>query len=131
MSMDAVLRAAGITTHGLGHFKTMCCGAAFSLTETEIVYKLSAPTYSTRPRRWGPTRSRSPVRCATRTWIPGQSRDRGAKLDRKRYNLPVFYFTQLIGLAMGIAGRRAGDRPKHLVEAGELIAGERAEEPVA
>lgn len=117
MSMDAVLRSAGITTLDWD-FKTMCCGAAFSLTKTEIVYKLSADILE-EARAVGA--NAIAVACPL---CHANLDTRQAEIEertKRRYGLPVFYFTQLIGLAMGIpAGELGIDR--HLVDPGELIA---------
>lgn len=129
MSMDSVLQAAGITTLDWD-FKTMCCGAAFSLTETEIVYKLSADILD---EALAVGANAIAVACPL---CHANLDTRQAEIEKrtgKQYGLPIFYFTQLIGLAMGIPAAELGiDR--HLVEAGELIFGggeAAAREPVA
>jgi heterodisulfide reductase subunit B len=121
MSMDAVLRAAGITTLDWD-CKTSCCGAAFSLTETEIVYKLSADILE---EAQAVGANAIAVACPL---CHANLDTRQAEIEErqaKRYGLPVFYFTQLLGLAMGIpAAELSVDR--HLVDAAELLAGEPA-----
>ena len=47
----------------------------------------------------GPTASWSPARCARPTWIC--PRNASASSSAQDYYLPVFYFTELIGLALG------------------------------
>ena len=120
MSMDAVLRAAGVTTLDWD-FKTMCCGAAFSLTETGIVYKLSADILDEALEVGANAIAVACPLCHAN--LDARQAEIEQRAD-KRYGLPVFYFTQLIGLAMGIAAAELGvDR--HLVDAGDLIAGRR------
>ncbi len=128
VSMDAVLRAAGITTLDWDS-KTMCCGAAFSLTETEIVYKLSADILD---EAQAVGANAIAVACPL---CHANLDTRQAEIEaraEKRYGLPVFYFTQLLGLAMGVPAAELGvDR--HLVDAADLLANGRelaAREPV-
>jgi heterodisulfide reductase subunit B len=125
MAMDRVLRAAGITTTDWD-FKTMCCGAAFSVTETDIVYKLTADILDEAQAVGANAIAVACPMCHSNLDMrQGEIEER---LDKK-YGLPVFYFTQLIGLAMGIPGEELGT-DKHLVETGELIGGP-AKQPAA
>ncbi|MDH3744202.1 MAG: CoB--CoM heterodisulfide reductase iron-sulfur subunit B family protein [Acidobacteriota bacterium] len=116
MSMDTVLRAAGITTLEWNS-KTMCCGAAFSLTETEIVYKLTADILE-EARAAGA--NASAVACPLcHANLDTRQSEIEERLERT-FGLPAFYFTQLLGLAMGIPAGRLGIG-KHLVDAGGLL----------
>jgi heterodisulfide reductase subunit B len=116
MSMDTILRAAGITTVEWD-FKTMCCGAAFSLTETDIVYKLTGDILD---EAQGVGANAIAVACplchANLDMRQGEIEER----EKKKYDMPVFYFTQLIGLAMGIGNEKLGLH-KHLVGTGALL----------
>ena len=118
MSMDAVLRAAGVTTLDWDA-KTLCCGAAFSLTETEIVYELSGDVLD---EALAVGANAIAVACPL---CHANLDMRQAEIEEraeKRYGLPVFYFTQLLGLALGVPAAELGiDR--HLVDAGALLAG--------
>jgi heterodisulfide reductase subunit B len=125
ISMDRVLRAAGAMTVDWD-FKTMCCGAAFSLTETEIVHKLTADIL-VEARAVGA--NAIAVACPLcHSNLDIRQSEIEAKLDRQ-FGLPIFYFTQLVGLAMGIPADDLGIG-KHLVDPGELIPG-RTETPAA
>lgn len=120
VSMDAVLRAAGIATLDWD-FKTMCCGAAFSLTETDIVYKLCADILD---EAQAVGANAIAVACPL---CHANLDTRQSEIEAKRgkaYGLPVFYFTQLLGLAMGVPAEELGIE-KHLVDAGPLIGGRR------
>ena len=126
MSMDAVLRAAGITTLDWDA-KTLCCGAALSLTETEIVYRLSAEILDEALAVGANAIAVACPLCHANLDMRQAEIEQRAK---KRYGLPVFYFTQLLGLAMGVAAAELGiDR--HLVAADDLLAsgGEAVAEP--
>ncbi len=124
MSMDAVLRAAGVTTLDW-NFKTMCCGAAFSLTETEIVYKLTADVLAEAEAAGANAIAVACPLCHAN--LDTRQSEIEERLGRK-FGLPVFYFTQLIGLAMGIPGDELG-LGKHLVETADLL-GAVSREPV-
>ena len=124
MSMDAVLRAAGVTTLDW-NFKTMCCGAAFSLTETEIVYKLTADVLAEADAAGANAIAVACPLCHAN--LDTRQSEIEERLGRK-FGLPVFYFTQLIGLAMGIPGDELG-LGKHLVETADLL-GAVSREPV-
>ena len=116
MSMDDVLRAAGIRTLDWD-FKTMCCGAALSLTETDIVYKLTADILD---EAQAVGANAVAVACPLCHANLDTRQSEIEERKGKKYRLPVFYFTQLIGLAMGIASDELG-LEKHLVDTGELI----------
>ncbi len=125
MSMDQVLRAAGITTLDWD-FKTMCCGAAFSLTETEVVYKLCSDILEAAQ---GVGANAIAVACPLcHANLDTRQSEIEQRLD-KRYGLPILYFTQLMGLAMGIPAEKLGI-DKHLVPAGHLIGDRRVAAPV-
>lgn len=116
MSMDAVLRSAGIATLDWD-FKTMCCGAAFSLTETDIVYKLTAEILDEAESVGA---NAIAVACPLCHANLDTRQSEIEERKKKKYGLPVFYFTQLMGLAMGMPGAYLG-LGKHLVDAEELI----------
>ena len=96
----------------------MCCGAAFSLTETEIVYKLTGDVLDEAKAVGANAIAVACPLCHAN--LDG----RQAEIEKERdtnYGIPTFYFTQLLGLAMGIAPEALGiDR--HLTEAEELLA---------
>jgi heterodisulfide reductase subunit B len=116
MSMDAVLRAAGLVTVDW-NFKTMCCGAAFSVTETEIVYKLTGDVLDEAQMA---SANAIAVACPLCHANLDLRQNEIEQLNQKKYGLPVFYFTQLVGLALGLEGEELG-LGKHLVEAGSLL----------
>jgi heterodisulfide reductase subunit B len=125
MSMDKVLGAAGITTLDWD-FKTMCCGAAFSVTETDIVYKLTGDILEEAQAVGANAVAVACPMCHAN--LDGRQGEIEQKLGRK-FGMPIFYFSQLLGLALGISGEELG-LGKHLVEAEGLV-GPRKKEPVA
>ena len=96
---------------------TMCCGAAFSLTETDIVYKLTADILDEAQAVGANAIAVACPLCHAN--LDTRQSEIEARRD-KQYRLPVFYFTQLLGLAFGIPGERLG-LDKHLVDTGELL----------
>jgi len=125
MTMDTVLRAAGVMTLDWD-FKTMCCGAAFSLTETDIVYKLSGDILDeAKAVGANAIAVACPLCHANLDLRQGEIEAKAGK----KYGLPIFYFTQLLGLAMGIPGKDLG-LGKHLVDPSGLL-GERTDRPAA
>jgi len=116
MTMDRVLREVGITTLDWDG-KTLCCGAAFSLTDTEIVYKLTGAILDEAKAVGANAVAVACPLCHANLDM------RQSEIEEKfgkEYRLPVFYFTQLLGLAMGVSGRDLA-LGKHLVSAEDLI----------
>jgi heterodisulfide reductase subunit B len=104
----------------------MCCGAAFSLTETDIVCKLSGDILDEAQSVGANAIAVACPLChANLDMRQGEIEEKRAK----EYGLPVFYFTQLLALAMGIPGDELG-LEKHLVATEGLI-GKRTREGVA
>jgi heterodisulfide reductase subunit B2 len=99
--MDQLLEMAGATAVDWPH-KTECCGASASITDPSIVLELS-------DRILGMAKAAGADCIATacsfcQLNLDLRQGDVEAKLG-KRYDLPVFYFTQLLGLAMGCSAR--------------------------
>jgi heterodisulfide reductase subunit B len=116
MTMDRVLGAVGIRTLDWDA-KTMCCGAAFSLTDTEIVYKLTGEILEEAKAVGANAIAVACPLCHANLDM------RQAEIEEKsgrEYKIPIFYFTQLMGLALGIP---AADLAigKHLVSADALV----------
>ena len=83
-------------------YKTECCGASLSLTRTDIVLKLCRDIYQ--------MAADSGAECLVVACPLCQSNlDMRQGQVNKRYgtdfDLPVLYFTQLIGLALGLEPR--------------------------
>jgi heterodisulfide reductase subunit B len=95
--MDQLLEMAGATAIDWPH-KTECCGASFSITNTGIVLKLSSEILSMAKAAGADCVATACPLCQINLDL--RQKDIEARFGR-RYNLPVFYFTQLLGLAMG------------------------------
>ncbi len=98
--MEQVLTALGMDVVDWS-YKTDCCGGSLVLTRPDIVWDLSGKLYE--------KAIEAGAECLV-TICPlcqgnlDQQQDDIAKKNNRSYNLPVFYFTELIGLAAGEKG---------------------------
>ena len=100
-SMDRVLGALGASVLDWG-CRTDCCGASFSLTRTDIVRKLS---HDILEGARGVGAEAVAVACPL-CHLNLDSRQKEIEKEYgTRYNLPIYYFTQLMGLALGVPSR--------------------------
>jgi heterodisulfide reductase subunit B len=116
MSMDRLLRSMGVKTLDWS-YKTDCCGGAFSLTETDVIRKLTHDIFE-EAKAVGA--NAIAVACPL---CHANLDTRQAEVEREfntKYDLPVFYFTQLMGLAFGIPSTQLGIQ-KHFVSAEGMI----------
>ncbi len=105
-SMDKLLRAVGAETVDWP-FKTECCGATFTLTRTDIVLRLSRDILAIAKESGADCIAVACPLCQTNL----DMRQRG--IERRygvKYRIPVFYFTQLLGLAFGKSRKELGLR---------------------
>jgi heterodisulfide reductase subunit B len=118
MSMDRLLQALGIATLDWS-YKTECCGGAFALTETDVVLKLTHDILENAKAVGANAIAAACPLCHANLDT------RQAEIEvryESQYHVPVFYFTQLIGLALGIPPDRLGIQ-RHFVSADELLSG--------
>jgi heterodisulfide reductase subunit B len=110
MSMDNALRSIGIETLEWS-YKTDCCGASLALTETGIVVKLVGDLLSEAKKVGANAVAVACPLCHANLDTRQAEAEalRGEKLD-----IPIFYFTQLIGLALGFSEQDLG-LDKHIV----------------
>ena len=95
--MDRLMKAAGAEPLDWPH-KTECCGASFSITDSSIVLQLSDKILAMAQAAGADCISTACPLCQLN--LDMRQKDIESRFGR-RYNLPVFYFTQLLGLAMG------------------------------
>ncbi len=95
--MDQLMETAGATPVDWPH-KTECCGASFSITDSDIVLELSNRILSMAKAAGVDCIVTACPLCQLN--LDMRQKDIEARFSR-RYDLPVFYFTQLLGLAMG------------------------------
>jgi heterodisulfide reductase subunit B len=118
MAMDNLLGSLGITTLDWS-YKTECCGGALAMTRTDVVLKL---THDILEEALAVGANAIAVACPL---CHVNLDTRQAEVEQQygtRYDLPVFYFTQLMGLAFGIPPDKLGLQ-KHFVSADALLAG--------
>jgi heterodisulfide reductase subunit B len=102
--LDDLLAAAGAEVVEWSH-KTECCGASYSITNVEIVQKLSRDILAA-------ARDAGADCIATACGMCQLNLDlRQQEIEQKyseKFQLPIFYFTQLLGLAFGIEPNELG-----------------------
>ena len=116
MSMDRCLRDAGIETLDWAR-KTDCCGGALVLSETDVALKLTRDVLEEAKAAGANAIAVACPLCQATLDM------RQAEIEQQyesSYELPVFYFTQLMGLAFGIPAEQLGIE-KHFVAAEELL----------
>jgi len=93
-------------------FKTACCGASLPLTRRDILLKLSHRILAQAQQLGADCLAVACPMCQFNLDMYQQAinRDFGAKI-----NLPILYFTQLAGLAMGLSPK-ALDLDKHIID---------------
>jgi heterodisulfide reductase subunit B2 len=100
--MDQLMETIGATPADWPH-KTECCGASYSISDTSIVLQLSNEILSMAKAAGVDCIATACPLCQLN--LDMRQKDVEAEYS-KSYNLPVFYFTQLLGLALGCS---AGD----------------------
>ncbi len=95
--MDRLLETAGATVVDWPH-KTECCGASFSIADSSIVVELTDRILAMAQASGVDCIATACPLCQLN--LDMRQKDVAAKYGR-RYDMPIFYFTQLLGLAMG------------------------------
>jgi len=114
--MDDLMQAVGVETVNWP-YKTECCGASFSLTKTEIVLKLSCDILQ---MAYDEGAQAIVVACPLCQSNLDLRQEMINKRFEKKFKMPVFYFTQLIGLSLGIEAENLGLK-KHIVSPVPLL----------
>jgi len=101
-------------------FKTECCGAGFSVSRTDLVARLSGLILEDAVARGAEAVI---VACPMCHLNLDMRRPNIEKLSGRKYNIPVIYITQAIGLAMGLKPKQLGlQRHKVKVRFGDGLA---------
>jgi len=114
--MDELLMAVGMETIDWSH-RTECCGATFALTRTQIVLRLTADILQIAKEAGADCISVACPLCHAN--LDMRQEDIAKKLGVK-YEIPVLYFTQLLGLAFGLSREKLGIG-RALVDCKELL----------
>jgi heterodisulfide reductase subunit B len=126
MSMDHLMEALGAKAVDFD-YKTECCGASFSISDTEIVESLSGKILEVAKESGAHMIVVACPLCQSN--LDMRQPDIEKHLG-KNFDLPVMYFTQLMALAFGINEKELR-LPKHIVpvEAALKHIGEAIPEP--
>jgi heterodisulfide reductase subunit B len=110
MSMDRMMTAAGAQAIAW-NFKTECCGAAFSVTRTDLVARMSGKIVADAVRHGADAIVVACPMCHSN--LDMRRPEINAQLGTD-YQLPVMFITQALGLALGIAPEALGLQ-RHMV----------------
>jgi heterodisulfide reductase subunit B len=116
MAMDNLLSSMGITTLDWS-YKTECCGGALAMTRTDVVLKL---THDILEEAKAVGANAIAVGCPLCHVNLDTRQEEVEQEYGVKYGLPIFYFTQLMALAMGVPSDELGLK-KHFVDTGELL----------
>jgi len=114
--MDELLTSAGMQTVDWP-FKTECCGATFALTQTDIVLRLTAEILQMAKESGADCISVACPLCHANLDMRQEDIEKKSGL---KFDIPIFYFTQLLGLSFGIAPGKLGIG-RSLVSCNELL----------
>jgi len=98
-------------------YKTECCGASFSLTKTDIVLKLSCDILQMAYDEGAQAIVVACPLCQSNLDLRQAAINRRYKKD---FQMPILYFTQLVGLALGVDKKKLG-LDKHIVSPSRLL----------
>lgn len=98
-------------------YKTECCGASFSLTKTDIVLKLSDDILQ---MAYDEGAQAIVVACPLCQSNLDLRQSMINKKYKKNFNLPILYFTQLVGLSLRVDKKKLG-LDKHIVNPSEVL----------
>jgi len=114
--MDDLMKALGIEALNWP-YKTECCGASFSLTKTDIVLKLSGDILQMAHDEGAEAIVVACPLCQSNLDLRQRAINKKFKKD---FNIPILYFTQLVGLSLGIEPKALGLN-KHIVSPWPLL----------
>jgi len=103
-SMDMIVKKLGGTPVNWA-FKVECCGAGFSVSQPQIVAKLSGKILEDACQRGAEA---IVVACPMCHSNLDMRRPEIEKYLEKRYSIPVLYITQVVGMALGIDHKKLG-----------------------
>jgi heterodisulfide reductase subunit B len=103
-TMDRLMELCGAEVLDWPH-RTVCCGAAFSLSRTDIVYKMTGKILASALRAGADAIVVACPMCQSNLDLrqPASLKTYGV-----RERIPAVYFTQLLGLALGVPASELG-----------------------
>jgi heterodisulfide reductase subunit B len=124
-TMDNLLKLIGINVLDWS-YKTDCCGASFSLTQTDIVLNLTHDILEEAKSVGADVISVACPLCHSN--LDTRQDDINKKFNTD-FEIPILYFTQLMGLSFGISPEKLGLK-KHLVNTTSIINKVKSQETV-
>jgi heterodisulfide reductase subunit B len=116
VAMDELLGSMGITTLDWS-YKTECCGGALAMTRTDVVLKL---THDILEEAKAVGANAIAVACPLCHVNLDTRQEEVEQEYGVKYGLPIFYFTELMALAMGVPSDELGLK-KHFIATDELL----------
>lgn len=110
-TMDAVMKKIGATPVDFA-FKTECCGAGLSISRTDLVSKLSGKIIEDAVHREADAIIVACPMCHSNL---DMRRPDINKYWKKKFDIPVIFLTQAIGMAAGLSASQVGLK-RHFVE---------------
>jgi heterodisulfide reductase subunit B len=114
--MDNIAEALGVDVRPWS-YKTDCCGASFSISRQDIVFTLVKNLYDKALEAGAECIIVSCQMCQANLDLYQQDISKEFGAD---YDIPVFYFTELIGLALGLEGSSTWLK-RHMVDPMQLL----------
>ncbi|MHC4245112.1 MAG: CoB--CoM heterodisulfide reductase iron-sulfur subunit B family protein [Planctomycetota bacterium] len=99
------------------NMKTFCCGAGFALTKTEVVLELTKKILEDAESSGADIISVGCPLCHVN--LDGRQTQINSKF-KTNFHIPIFYFTELMGLALGIEAKELGIL-KHITDAKKFL----------
>lgn len=115
-TLDRLLRALGASVVSWPG-KTACCGSSLALSRTEVVLDLSHRLIAWAEEAGADAIATACPMCHSNLDMRQGQMRRAGKGD---HAMPVYYFTELVGVALGI-GKEALGIPRHMVDAAALL----------
>jgi heterodisulfide reductase subunit B len=115
-TLDEILRALGADVVAWPG-KTACCGSSLALSRTDVVLDLSHRILGWAEEAGADAIATACPMCHSNLDMRQGQMRRAGKGD---HQMPVYYFTELVGVALGVGGAELG-LPRHLVDASKLL----------
>jgi len=114
--MESVMEALGAEAIDW-NMKTFCCGASFALTQTDVVLELTRKILADADSAGAQVISVGCPLCHAN--LDGRQKQINEKFNTN-FKIPIFYFTELMGLALGIEAKDLGIF-RHLTEVKDFL----------
>lgn len=117
-SLDILVKTVGATNIPWGRYRTLCCGGALQMIQEEAMLELSGSILMKAKEHGADCIVTACPFCHLN--LDMKQKDVSSKYDMK-IDIPVLYFTQLLGLALGIQPKKLG-LDKIIVSPAKLLA---------